>query len=76
MLQNDVKATHKEMIGFETFIKRKNLSKWAVSNIKCSRSAVNTDVINKYFDELEATSERLVILLRIPLVRNSILYGL
>ena len=64
------------MIEFQTLLKEKNLSKRAASNIKCRRSAVNTDVINKYFDELEATTERLVILLRIPLVKNAILYGL
>ena len=41
------------------FVKRNRLSKRAASNIKRSRSAVNADIINKYFDELEATFERL-----------------
>ena len=41
------------------FVKRNRLSKRAASNIKRSRSAVNADVINQYFDELEATFERL-----------------
>ena len=44
------------------FVKRNRLSKRAASNIKRSRSAVNADVINQYFDELEATFERLGIL--------------
>ena len=45
------------MIGFQ------NVSKRAVSYSKQSRSAVNADVINKYFDELKAIFERLGVLL-------------
>ena len=41
------------------FVKRNQLSKRAASNIKRSMSAVKTDVINKYFHELEAFFERL-----------------
>ena len=40
-------------------MKRNRLSKRAASNIKRSRPAVNADIINKYFDELEATFEKL-----------------
>ena len=45
------------------FVIRNQLLKRTASNIKRSRSAVNADVINKYFDELEATFERLGMLL-------------
>ena len=45
------------MIGFQ------NLSNRAACYIKQSRSAVNADVINKYFDELKAIFERLGVLL-------------
>ena len=38
------------------FTIRNKLSKRAASSFKRSRSAVNTDVTNKYFDEFDATS--------------------
>ena len=41
------------------FAKRNRLSKRVASNIKRSRSAVTADIVNNYFDELEATFERL-----------------
>ena len=41
------------------FVQRNQLSKRAPSTIKRSRSAVNADVINQYFDELQATFETL-----------------
>ena len=46
------------------FVKRNRLSKRTASNIiKRSRSAVNAEVINKYFDELDVAFERLGMLL-------------
>ena len=46
------------------FVKRNRLSKRTASNIiKRSRSAINAEVINKYFDELDVAFERLGMLL-------------
>ena len=46
------------------FVKRNRLSKRTASNIiKRSRSAVNAEVINKYFDELDVAFETLGMLL-------------
>ena len=38
---------------------KKLIIKKAAPNIRRAKSAVNADVINQYFDELEATFERL-----------------
>ena len=36
----------------QSFIKRHNLTKRVANNVKTSRAVVNSDVINKYFNNL------------------------